>query len=121
LTLVEDTLGKFRGAISGLSEAVVDITLIGMNASLKASHLGAKGNAFVVIANELKATADQVSAASHRLKPVLDGIERTAGELKERRGRSDPARLAELEPSILRAMGEVEAGSLRLGQLMARL
>ena len=60
LMVVEDTLGKFRDAIAGLSEAVVDITLIGMNAGLKASHLGSKGSAFVVIANELKATADQV-------------------------------------------------------------
>jgi hypothetical protein len=51
LTVVEETLGKFREAIAGLSEAVVDITLIGMNASLKAGYLGNKGNAFVVIAN----------------------------------------------------------------------
>ena len=71
---MEDTLAKFRHAISGLSEAVVDITLIGMNASLKAGHLGSKGNAFVVIANELKATADQVSAGAARLKPALPGL-----------------------------------------------
>src|SRR6201999_2383703 len=85
LTLVEDTLGKFREAITRLSEAVVDITLIGMNASLKAGHLGSKGNAFVVIANELKASADQVSVGASRLKPILDCIERAARELKELR------------------------------------
>ncbi|TWA94281.1 chemotaxis protein [Bradyrhizobium stylosanthis] len=121
LAIVEDTLTKFRQAIAGLAEATVDITLIGMNAGLKASHLGSRGSAFVVIANELKATADQVSAGAGRLRPVLDGIERSAKELKELRVQGDPTQLAELEPQILQALREVEAGNERLGKLMSRL
>ncbi|MBR1335167.1 chemotaxis protein [Bradyrhizobium sp. CCBAU 11445] len=121
LAIVEDTLAKFRQAISGLAEATVDITLIGMNAGLKASHLGSRGSAFVVIANELKATADQVSAGAGRLRPVLDGIERSANELKELRVQGDPTQLAKLEPQILQALREVEAGNERLGKLMSRL
>lgn len=121
LAVVEDTLAKFREAIAGLAEASVDITLIGMNAGLKASHLGSRGSAFVVIANELKATADQVSAGAGRLRPVLDGIERSANELKELRIQGDPAQLANLEPQILQALREVEAGNERLGKLMSRL
>jgi hypothetical protein len=121
LTLVEDTLAKFREAISGLSEAVVDITLIGMNASLKASHLGSKGNAFVVIANELKVTADQVSAGAGRLKPILDNIERPANELRGLRLHGDPAQLTQLEPAILEALHKIEEGNGRLGGLINRL
>ena len=121
LALVEDTLAKFRQAIAGLAEATVDITLIGMNAGLKASHLGSRGSAFVVIANELKATADQVSMGAGRLKPVLDAIERSARELKELRVQGDPTQLAQLEPQILQALREVEAGNERLGKLMERL
>lgn len=121
LSVVEDTLAKFRQAIAGLAEATVDITLIGMNAGLKASHLGSRGSAFVVIANELKATADQVSAGAGRLRPVLDGIERSANELKELRVQGDPTQLANLEPQILQALREVEAGNERLGKLMSRL
>ena len=121
LTLVEHTLDKFRDTISGLSEAVVDITLIGMNASLKAGHLGSKGNAFVVIANELKLSADHVSAGASRLKPVLDGIEKLAHELRAIRVHGDPAQLAKLEPSILYALREVEAGNERLEGLIRRL
>ncbi len=121
LAIVEDTLMKFRQAIAGLAEATVDITLIGMNAGLKASHLGSRGSAFVVIANELKATADQVSAGAGRLKPVLDAIERSAGELKVLRVQGDPTQLAKLEPQILQALREVEAGNERLGRLMGRL
>lgn len=121
LAIVEDTLAKFRQAIAGLAEATVDITLIGMNAGLKASHLGSRGSAFVVIANELKATADQVSAGAGRLRPVLDGIERSANELKHLRVQGDPTQLAKLEPQILLALREVEAGNERLGKLMSRL
>jgi len=121
LAIVEDTLTKFRQAIAGLAEATVDITLIGMNAGLKASHLGSRGSAFVVIANELKATADQVSAGAGRLRPVLDGIERSAKELKELRVQGDSTQLAKLEPQILQALREVEAGNERLGKLMSRL
>lgn len=121
LAIVEDTLTKFRQAIAGLAEATIDITLIGMNAGLKASHLGSRGSAFVVIANELKATADQVSVGAGRLRPVLDGIERSAGELKELRLQGDPTQLAKLEPQILQALREVEAGNERLGKLMSRL
>jgi hypothetical protein len=121
LVVVDDTLGKFRGAIANLSEAVVDITLIGMNASLKAGHLGSKGNAFVVIANELKATADQVAVGTARLKPILDGIETSASELRALRAHGDPAHLAELEPSILGALRQVEAGNERFDGLIGRL
>lgn len=121
LAIVEDTLAKFRQAIAGLAEATIDITLIGMNAGLKASHLGSRGSAFVVIANELKATADQVSAGAARLRPVLDGIERSANELKELRVQGDPTQLAKLEPQILQALREVEDGNERLGKLMSRL
>jgi hypothetical protein len=121
LHAVEDTLGKFRDAIAGLSEAVVDITLIGMNASLKAGHLGSKGNAFVVIANELKTTADQVSIGTARLKPVLDAIEKSASDLRALRVDGDPAQLTRLEPAILHALREIEAENDRLGSLIGRL
>ncbi len=121
LAIVEDTLAKFRQAIAGLAEATVDITLIGMNAGLKASHLGSRGSAFVVIANELKATADHVAMGAGRLKPVLDAIERAARSLKELRVQGDPTQLAQLEPQILQALREVEAGNERLGKLMSRL
>jgi hypothetical protein len=121
LTVVADTLGKFRDAIAALSEAVVDITLIGMNAGLKVVHLGNKGNAFAVIANELKTSADQVSGAASRLRPVLDAIEKLAHDLRALRLHGDPAQMGELESSILGVLREVEAGNGRLADLIGRL
>lgn len=121
LSMVTETVGRFREAISGLGDAVGDIILIGMNASLRAARAGAKGNAFVVIANELKAAADQMSAGAHRLKPVLDRIESFVGELRERGAKGNAAELARLEPAVLNALQEVEAGNEQLVGLMARL
>ena len=55
------------------------------------------------------------------MRPVLDGIEKSAGELKELRVQGDPTQLAKLEPQILQALREVEGGNERLGKLMSRL
>ncbi|MBN9602569.1 MAG: chemotaxis protein [Afipia felis] len=121
LSVVDDTLGKFRVAISQLSEVIVDITLIGMNAGLKASHLGTKGRAFVVIAGELKVAADQISGGAGILRPVLDGIEKFAAKLKVLRAESDPSAMARLEPVVVAAMAEIEAGNDQLERLMSRL
>lgn len=121
LSVVEETLGKFRSAITALAETIVDIILIGMNAGLKAAQLGVKGRAFVVIANELKATADNISAGADQLKPILDNIEGAAGNLKRLRIEGDSSKMSDLEPSILHAIQEIEAGNGQLNQLMARL
>lgn len=121
LAVVEETLAKFRSAITALAETIVDIILIGMNAGLKAAQLGAKGRAFVVIANELKVTADNISAGADLLKPILDSIEGAAGNLKHLRVEGDSSSMADLEPSILNAIEGIEAGNSQLSQLMDRL
>ncbi|MGJ4892352.1 chemotaxis protein [Bradyrhizobium sp. HKCCYLRH3099] len=121
LLMVEELLGRFRVAVAALLEAVLDITLIGMNASLKAGHLGSRGSAFVVIANELRATADLVAAGAGRLKTALEVIETLALELRALRLEGEPAQLAGLEPAILDAINGVESGNARLGTIVDRL
>jgi hypothetical protein len=121
IAALEDTLGRFRVAISAVDEAVVDITLIGMNAGLKAGHLGVKGRAFVVIANELKLTADRISGVAKMLGPVLDNIGQAADQLKSLRVEEESLKVADLEGSIIRAVEEVEAGNGQLGRLMSHL
>jgi hypothetical protein len=121
LTVVDTMLGKFRLAIASLSDTVVDIILIGMNAGLKAGQLGVKGRAFVVIANELKGTSDQISIGAGLLKPVLDHIEQSAGDLKRLGVDSATSLMTDLEPTILRAIQEIEQGGDHIRELMTRL
>jgi chromosome segregation ATPase len=118
---LQNVLGKFRDAISALDETVIDITLIGMNAGLKASHLGEKGRAFVVIASELKQTADRISGAAKLLEPVLLAIGQAADRLKSMRLAEEPLKVADLEESIARAVEEIERGNAQLHQLMDHL
>jgi len=121
ISALENMLGKFRAAISALDETVVDITLIGMNAGLKAGHLGVKGRAFVVIANELKQTADRISGAAKLLEPVLGTIGQAADRLKSLRTDDESLKVADLEGSITTAVMEIEAGNGHLGELMSHL
>ncbi|WP_047308149.1 methyl-accepting chemotaxis protein [Rhodopseudomonas palustris] len=121
LSVVENTLERFRDAIANLSDSVVDISLIGMNAGLRAGHLGAKGRAFVVIAHEMKVTADQMTGAASRLRPLLSEIGKVGDDLRKTRESSDPATLSGMEASILQTLQHVEAGNERLGGLIGRL
>ncbi|MEA2917822.1 MAG: hypothetical protein QOJ15_9903 [Bradyrhizobium sp.] len=121
ISILEDMLGKFRVAISALGETIVDIILIGMNAGLKASQLGAQGRAFVVIANELKTTADHISAGARMLQPVLDNMARSADSLKGLRLEEDSLNVADTENLIISAIREIEAGNGQLSQLMSHL
>jgi hypothetical protein len=121
IATLEEVLGKFRAAISALDETVVDITLIGMNAGLKAGHLGVKGRAFVVIANELKLTADRISSAAKMLDPVLVEIGQAADRLKTLRLKEESLHVADLEQSIATTVEEIEGGNDRLVQLMEHL
>jgi hypothetical protein len=121
IAVLETMLASFRSAISSLGHTITDITLIGMNAGLKASHLGVRGRAFVVIANELKATADRISAGEKMLGPAVDGIERPAVQLKNLRKDEQALQVAELEVSIVQALGSIEGGNGRLARLMDNL
>ncbi|WP_146690537.1 chemotaxis protein [Bradyrhizobium canariense] len=121
LSVVEDTLGKFRRAASELSHTVTDIILIGMNAGLRAGHLGAKGSSFVVIANELKTTADHISGGAGMLRPVLDEIEVSANDLRSLRVDAESSQLAGLENSVLAAIQDIEMGNERVNGTMTRL
>jgi uncharacterized protein YukE len=119
--VLEQMLAKFRTAISALDDTIIDITLIGMNAALKAAHLGAKGRAFVVIANELQLTAERIATGAKLLEPVLDQVGQSANRLKSLRAASESVDVADLETLIMQALHEIELGNDRLGQLMNHL
>ena len=75
----------------------------------------------MVIANELKATADRISAGEKLLGPAVDGIERAAGQLKNLRKGEQTLQVADLEISIVQALGNIEAGNGHLARLMDSL
>jgi hypothetical protein len=121
MSVSETMLGTFREATLALDDTVADITLIGMNASLKAARLGDRGRAFVVIANELNAAAARISAGASLLYPVLDTIEKAAADLKMLRLKQEALHIADLENSVIGALQDIEAGNAQLSRLMTGL
>lgn len=119
--MFEATLQKFQGTVSELSEAVADIILVGMNASLKAAHLGAQGNALVVIANELGATASQISNSADMLKPILSQIGLSADDLNALKLADGASNISSLEGPIAQVVANVSASNEKLVGLMNQL
>ncbi len=121
MATMEDVLEQFHSAISSLNETVIDITLIGMNAGLKAAHLGEKGRAFIVIANELKTTADRIAGAAKLLLPVFVEIRQAADQLRRVRLEDEPLNVVELERSMAGAVELSQLGNDRLAELMEQI
>lgn len=119
--IFEGTLAKFGTTIAELSEAVADIILVGMNASLKAAHLGNEGHALVVIANELGNTAKEISGSAELLKPVLDRIGEAAAALRDLQQNGEAAEVGDLAPSIAQVVQDIGAGNAELFALRSRL
>ncbi|MEW6640391.1 MAG: chemotaxis protein [Pseudomonadota bacterium] len=119
--IFEGTLTQFGRTIAELGEAVADIILVGMNASLKAAHLGAEGHALVVIANELGTTAKEISGSAELLKPILDKIGEAAAALKDLQQHGDAAQVGDLAPSIAKVVQDIGGGNAQLFALRGRL
>lgn len=121
ISVLDEMLRKFHRAISQLGDTVIDITLIGMNAALKAAKLGAEGRAFVVIASELRATADHISAESAALESVLGRMAQSAEGLKALRQDDNSHQVAELETSIIDAIRDIEGSNGRVLDTISHL
>lgn len=118
---LEQTMQRFRTTISDLDEAVIDIILIGMNAGLKASHLGTKGQALVAIANELKTTADVIAQGAALLNPLFNRIDESNATLRSHRSSVAVSGEPDLEGSILSVLRDIERGNGQLAGLLERL
>ncbi|MGO4712807.1 chemotaxis protein [Bradyrhizobium sp. 2TAF24] len=119
--IFEGTLTQFGRTIAELGEAVADIILVGMNASLKAAHLGTEGHALVVIANELGSTAKDISGSAELLKPILDKIGEAAASLRDLQQHGDTAQVGDLAPTIAQVVQDIGGGNAQLFALRGRL
>lgn len=71
---VDTTIADLRQRTSGLSEIVMDITMIGLNTILKSSHLGQRGKCLTVIAQELQGYATEVVQGIKDLPSTLQKV-----------------------------------------------
>lgn len=112
-------LGRFETTVGRLTRTVADIVLIGINAGLKATRLGGAGRSLVIVAQQLKGTADAIAQDARQLKPVFARMVEASLSLRERGGQSE--RLARLDDDIAGALGVIREAGDRLAALLEQV
>lgn len=69
---VTSTVIELQRQIISVSQIVLDMTLVGMNAALKSRQLGSKGKGLGIIADELRSYAHQTAQEAENLTPALE-------------------------------------------------
>lgn len=113
-------LDQFEQAVAALAEIVRDIVLIGMNAGLRAARVGSAGRGLVVIAQELKAAADEIAREAEKLTPAFLAMQQSSTALKQRDGRGS-AELAALSETMRQSLAQMGESGQRLGATLKQL
>jgi len=72
---MKDEMGKITSIANELGEIALQITLLALNASVEASHVGgASGTGFGVVANEMKGLADSSDKFSKEVAEVVEQL-----------------------------------------------
>ena len=113
-------LNQFQQTVSGLSETIQDIVMIGTNAGLLAGRLGNDGRGLVVIAGEVKSVAAQIAKVASRLTPIFAGMQKASSDLqdRDRRGASD---MTALDRTMRQSLDHMRRSGSRLSATLDQL
>ncbi len=82
ITRQMNQLGDAAQQIGKVTEAITEISaqtnLLALNATIEAARAGAAGKGFAVVATEIKALAQQTSAATDDIRNRIDGVQSSA-------------------------------------------
>ncbi|MGO4667264.1 hypothetical protein [Bosea sp. 2RAB26] len=117
---VASVLDTCQGTVEALAATAANIVLIGMNAGLRAARIGTGGRSLVVIAQELKFAADQVSTDSRKLTPAFTQMQAASSGLKCE-GRLDAAYFASRDLTMRSSLATMRHSGDRLGASLDEL
>ena len=118
---VGETMGDLERRTAGLTEIIIDVTMIGTNASLKSSRLGDRGKGLGVIAQELRTYAARIVEGIERLPAALREVTAFVEQFSEA-GRAHGAdHLIALDERMLGAIGSFKASGDTMTDALARL
>ena len=113
-------LNQFQQTVSGLSETIADIVIIGTNAGLLAKRLGNDGRGLVVIAGEVKLVAAHIVKDASRLNPIFSGMQQASRALQDR-DRHGAHDMAALDRTMRQSLDQMQKSGARLGAALERL
>jgi hypothetical protein len=112
-------LDRFEQTVGRLTVTVSDIVLIGINAGLRATHLGGAGRSLVIVAQQLKGTADEIAQDANQLGPVFARMVEESASLRDRSGQSE--HLVQLDDTMAQAMGVIRGAGERLASILRQV
>jgi hypothetical protein len=118
---VVTTMADLNERTAGLSEIVIDMTIIGTNAILKSSRLGQRGKGLNVIAQELRDYASRVVQGIKGLPAALQEVISFVESFSEAGSAHNASHLTALGERMTAAIGSFELSGARMSSALTRL
>jgi hypothetical protein len=118
---VVTTMADLNERTAGLSEIVVDMTIIGTNAILKSNRLGQRGKGLNVIAQELRDYASRVVQGIKALPPALQEVLTFVERFSSAGSAHNASHLTALGERMTAAIGSFELSGTRMSDALTRL
>lgn len=114
---VRQLFQELHSTIADLNAVIMDVVLIGINAGLKAGRLGTEGRSLVVIAQELKNTAGEITKDAKELLPVFEHLQALSRELDVPVGEAGRG----IDADVASILDTINAGATRLASCLGTL
>lgn len=118
---VADAVGGLTGHVETVQSLEADIRLMGLNTTLRCSRLGVQGRALTVIAQELRAYADQTAEVATEIMQGLRSLVDTAGLLSDSEAHRTTTAISGVATSMTESMTLLAAAGERFGDALAAL
>jgi hypothetical protein len=118
---VDTTIADLLQRTFGLSEIVMDITMIGLNTILKSSHLGQRGKCLTVIAQELQSYATEVVHGIKDLPATLQKVTAVVGHFADIGKAHDAAQMLALSNRMASAILSFDQSGSQMSGALTRL
>lgn len=113
-------LNLFQLNIATLSDTVADIVVVGLNAGLRAARLGAGGRGLIVIAEDLKSTADQIAVKADRIITLFEAVQ-TASQAPLRLEAANHIDVGEIYRTMRRSLASIQESGVSLARTFKQI